>query len=117
MLGDRVQIAGATGLRQLAGGWVPDQAGQGAGQMDQAFQINPRLQAHGLQHVYGVFRANVATGPWRIRTAAQTAEGSIKACDARLDCGKDVGQPHASRVVKVHGQLQPAQAGHDGICQ
>ena len=58
--GPGVQIQAPTGLEDLAGHIVADQAWQALGGGDQARQVNPGVKAHKLQCVHDFFAAHIA---------------------------------------------------------
>src|SRR5437764_3124465 len=76
-----------------------------AGGLQQRVEVHAGLDAHLVQHRDEVLGGDVAGGALRHRAAAELAEARLVAGHARLQRGEDVGQPLATRVVEVRGQL------------
>jgi hypothetical protein len=89
---------------------VVHDAGELARDRQQLVQINARLIPRRLKHVDGVLAADVAAGTGCVRATAQAAQRAIQTIDALLNRSHHVGQPHATCVVEMQGQLQPRQA-------
>lgn len=73
-------------------------------------QIDAGRHAHRLEHVHRILAADVATGAWGERAAAQPAQGSIELFDPRMPGDQHVGQPHAAGIVHVQRQRKPREA-------
>ena len=78
--------------------------------LEQAQQIDPRLDPHLVQHRDDVLGGNVAGRARRHRAAAQLAEARLEGVDALLQRSEQVGESLAAGVVKVGGQLDSAEA-------
>jgi hypothetical protein len=113
--GRRVQVGDAAGLGHLAGHVVAHDLRQAARHGQQAVQVHAGVVPHGLQHVDGVFAADVAAGARRVGAAAQPAQRAVEAVDAPLHGGQHIGQPHAAGVVEVQRQLQAGETLLQGV--
>ena len=58
-----MQVGDAPRFSHLAWHLMTHDLGQVTRDMEQFVQINARVVAHGVEHVNGVFAANIATGP------------------------------------------------------
>ena len=85
---------------------MPNHIGQPPGHLQQAGQVHAGVKAHGVEHVNGVFAANVAASTRCVRAAAQSAQRSVKPVNTSIGSCHHVGQAHATGVMKVQRQLQ-----------
>ncbi len=85
---------------------MADDAWHLARHTQQFVDIDARVITHGIQHVDGVFAADVAAGARCVGAAAQTAQGAVKPHDPTLHACQYIGQAHAAGIVKVQGQLE-----------
>jgi hypothetical protein len=64
-------------------------------------EINAGCDAHAGHQISQVFGGHIATGPGCMRAAANAGQARVKTGLARLQCGHDIGQPQAARVVEM----------------
>src|SRR5215218_6365048 len=75
----------------------------------QLLDVDAGLVAHLMQHREQVLGGDVAGRAGRHGAAAELAEARLEAADARVERRQHVGEPLATRVVEVRGELDPGQ--------
>lgn len=110
-----MQIGNQATLGHLPRNLTPNNGGQLASDGQQALQVDAGIAAHGLEHVNGVFAADIAAGSGRVGATAQATQRSIETIDAGLHGRQHIGQAHASGVVKVKRELQARELLAKGL--
>src|SRR5919112_6043260 len=77
---------------------------------EQQIEVDSGLDAHLVQHRQQVLGRDVPRRAGWNRAPAELAEARLEAVDARVECGDDVGEALAARVVEVRSELHPGEA-------
>ena len=104
-----MKIAGSASLYDLPWGVVPQNGWKLARSGQKGRQIDAGLEAHPVEHMNEVFRADITRRARREGAPADSAEGSVEAVRARMKCCQNVRQARATGIMKMKREFEAGE--------
>src|SRR6185503_3918825 len=111
-VGEGIAAVGLAGLHALTGERAHDDLMHAPRDIEEAIEVDARLDAHRVQTVHEVLAAHVAGRARRERTAAQATDRRVEVRDPQLHRREDVRDRHRPRVVRVERPFDAGEARH-----